>query len=100
MKSEDEHVSPTGEILHTDSFGLCIHVVLELDETVDISHAKKAIREILLSRGPRFSSVVVKALILFFTNYFRRLGKFLSVIHYYQFIIVIYSLCIQFTINN
>lgn len=77
MQNEDEHVSPTGEILHTDSFGLCIHVVLELDETVDISHAKKAIREILLSRGPRFSSIAVK-LLFFFTNYFRGLVKFIA----------------------
>ncbi|XP_057865562.2 wax ester synthase/diacylglycerol acyltransferase 11 isoform X2 [Cryptomeria japonica] len=60
MENENELVSPTGEIFHTPSFGICIHVVSELDKPVDISHAKKAIQEILLPRGPRFSSIVTK----------------------------------------
>ncbi|KAH9307827.1 hypothetical protein KI387_035738, partial [Taxus chinensis] len=54
-------VSPMGEILNTPTFGLCIHVVVELDEPVDIffSDAKKTISELLLSQSPRFSSVPI-----------------------------------------
>ncbi|GLJ40922.1 hypothetical protein SUGI_0846570 [Cryptomeria japonica] len=60
MKNENDDVSPIGEIFNTTSFDLCIHAVFELDKPVDISHAKKAIQEILLPRGPRFSCIVTK----------------------------------------
>ncbi|KAH9331052.1 hypothetical protein KI387_003160, partial [Taxus chinensis] len=55
----DLPVSPMGEILNTPTFGLCIHVVVELDEPVDISDAKKTICELLLSQSPRFSSIPI-----------------------------------------
>ncbi|KAH9310884.1 hypothetical protein KI387_025919, partial [Taxus chinensis] len=52
-------VSPMGEILNTPTFRLCIHVIVELDEPVDISDAKKTICELLLSQSPRFSSILI-----------------------------------------
>ncbi|XP_059066424.1 wax ester synthase/diacylglycerol acyltransferase 5-like [Cryptomeria japonica] len=57
MENEDGHVSPSGEMLNTSSFALIVHVVAALDKPVDIFSVKTAIREILLPRGPRFSSI-------------------------------------------
>ncbi|KAH9325349.1 hypothetical protein KI387_005527, partial [Taxus chinensis] len=63
MRNENEQnpaVSPTAEILNTPSLDLCIHVVFEFDEPVDVNHAKNFIQETLLSTSTRFSSIVSK----------------------------------------
>ncbi|XP_057829672.1 wax ester synthase/diacylglycerol acyltransferase 11 [Cryptomeria japonica] len=59
-KDEEGPVSPMGEILNDPSLSLSVLCVAELDEPVDISQAKKAIRDILLIQNSRFSSIVTK----------------------------------------
>ncbi|GLJ18475.1 hypothetical protein SUGI_0327610 [Cryptomeria japonica] len=61
MASEEEGaVSPMGEVLKDPSFSLFVLSVIELDEPVDVSEAKKAIHEILLSQNSKFSSTLTR----------------------------------------
>ncbi|XP_059073953.1 wax ester synthase/diacylglycerol acyltransferase 11-like isoform X1 [Cryptomeria japonica] len=49
-----------GEVLNNQSFSLCVLCVADLDKPVDVSEAKKAISQILLSENSRFSSIVTR----------------------------------------
>ena len=58
-------VSPTGHIFNIAEFSLCVHAICEFDQPIDVSHAKQAIRDILLPQNPRFSCIMVYLLIDF-----------------------------------
>ena len=59
-------VSPTGHIFNSSKFSLCVDVISELDQPVDVSHATQAIRDILLAQNPQFSCIMVSYIQLFY----------------------------------
>ncbi|GLJ06336.1 hypothetical protein SUGI_0036670 [Cryptomeria japonica] len=49
-----EPVSPNGQILCTSPLSLCIQVIFELEQPIDVLGMKKTIQDILLLSNPRF----------------------------------------------
>eukprot|EP01018_Ginkgo_biloba_P023748 Gb_05378 [translate_table: standard] len=68
MKSMTHHecpqdgqpVSPATQFLSSSQLSLCVHGIFEGEDPIDISNAKKAIKDTLLPRNPRFSCVMTK----------------------------------------
>eukprot|EP01018_Ginkgo_biloba_P011023 Gb_40539 [translate_table: standard] len=59
-KDGQEPVSPTSQFLSSSALSLCVHAVFEFEESIDVSHSKAALEDILLPRNPRFSCIMAK----------------------------------------
>lgn len=59
-------VSLMGHMPNTVEFSLCVHAICEFDQSIDISHTKKAIRDILLPHNPLFSCIMVSYILFIY----------------------------------